>query len=88
MSADENRLMGSMTDSWLEAMPVDDLCPAAAARIETACLARLRRRRLPPLERQGPLVAVLGWALALLLGCGYLLEAVAQALAVYGVRLN
>lgn len=87
MFADENRIMESQADQWLDVMPVDELTPEAAGRIEAACLARLRRRRQPLLRWQGPLIEALGFALALLLGSGYLLEALARALAVYGVRL-
>ena len=87
MFADENRMMESQADQWLDAMPVDELSPEATARIEAACLARLRRRRQPLLRWQSPLIEALGFALALLLGSGYLLETLMRALAVYGVRL-
>jgi hypothetical protein len=87
MFADENRMTESQADGWLAAMLPDELHPAAAARIEAACLARLRRRRHPLLQWQSPIPEAVGFALTLLLGIGYLLEALAQALAVYGVHL-
>lgn len=88
MFADENRITASQADPWLAAMPVDELHPAAAARIEAACLARLRRRRQSLTRWQSPLLEELGLALALLLGSGYLLETLARALAVYGLHLD
>jgi hypothetical protein len=88
MFADENHMMESQADQWLDAMPVDELPPAAAARIEAACLARLHSRRQPLFRFQSPLLEALGFALALLLGSGYLLETLVRALAVYGVRLH
>ena len=85
---DENSRTASQVDQWLAAIPMDELYPAASARIEAACLARLRRRRQSVPQWQSPLLESLGLALALLLGSGYLLETLARALAVYGIYLH
>jgi len=87
MSVDEDRMTASQVEQWLAALPLDELRPAAAARIEAACLARMRRRYQWLPEWRSPLLDALGLALALLLGSGYLLETLARALAVYGVHL-
>jgi len=88
MFADEDRITASQADQWLASMPVEEMHPAAAARIEAACLARLRLRRQSAPPWQSPLLEGLGLALALLLGSGYLLETLASALAVYGLHLH
>jgi len=88
MFADEDRITASQAEQWLAVMPVEEMHPAAAARIEAACLARLGRRRRPAPLWQSPVLEGLGLALALVLGSGYLLETLASALAVYGLHLH
>jgi hypothetical protein len=88
MFSDRDVIFDSHIVPGLDALSEDDLPPAAAARIEAACLTRLRRRQRSALRGHESLLVVLEFALVLLLGCGYLLEALARALAVYGAHVR
>ncbi len=88
MFPDKDALLASRTDAWLDALPADDLPPAAVARIESACLAQLRRRHRSTLQGHESLLVALEYVLFLILGCGYLLEALVRALSVYGIHLH
>ena len=88
MSEVDDRLTGQHINGLLASAPLQDLDPAAAKRIETACLAQLRRRQRPPIPSRAFLVGALEAALAVLLGGSYLLWNLGRALVIYGVHLR
>jgi len=87
MPEDFERISVQQVETLLAAVPLSDLRPEAAARIEVMCLARLKRRHRRLIHQQSALMGALEAVLALLLGGSYLLWNLGQALVLYGVRL-
>ncbi len=86
MRTNENRPHDKLVDRLLDELPTQDLRPAAATRIEAACLARLRRQRIVRLPQALPRVIEI--LIASLLGASYLLAMLGRALVLYGVRFG
>ena len=86
--SDDDRLTERELDQLFNEAPQQDLRPAAAQRIEAACLARLRSRRKPPIHWRTFLLEALEATLASLLGGSYLLWNIGRALAIYGVHIR
>ncbi len=84
MRTDDNRPYENLVDQLLDELPPQDLAPAAAMRIEVACLARLRRRRIA-FHLPESLPGVIEALIACLLGGSYLLATLGRALVLYGV---
>jgi hypothetical protein len=84
MLTDDIQSHDRFVDRLFAEAPLQDLRPMAAARIEAACLARLRRRK-KSIHWTTSLLGICEAALAFLLGGSYLLQTLSWALSLCGI---
>jgi hypothetical protein len=87
MTGDIEHLTEKQLDTLLTSVALEEIRPAATARIEAVCLARLQRRN-PPADWQVIFWGVFEAAVTSLLCGSYLLWNLAQALSLYGASLR